>query len=600
MNDIERPIVVYHVAAMGNWQDVVKEQLLLLHECGLDEVRLTHVGCGLEWVLAEAAKAGVFVTLVRSDPNTDHYETFAMLEVERLAKVERTMCPILYMHTKGVSDPSNAGKDCWRRVMEEHLVRRWRDHVPHLANGFDAVGVNWIRHGEQHFSGNFWLASPEWIRRLPDYVGYHHAKNRVRYSCEMWIGAAQWCRAYSLACSDQPFWQPGYNFAQLLPPTSPPHALYDRYVTTVSPPNMAASWETLEWLWQTAMAIRPRSILDLGSGVSSAVLRSLPRGPAVWTVDDDPNWLDRTFHFLSANRLNTSRMYPLQAFESHWPRGEFDLVFYDLGSIRTRVERLAWAAARVAPSGAIILDDMHFPEVATAVAQCLSEYRWQVVPIFETIDSYGRFAALATRRAVAIVDVAPVSVCLPTIPPRRQLLHRALDSIASQTTAPANIIVECDRTREGAVATRNRALARVTTPWVTFLDDDDEMHPDHIQSLTALAENTGADFVFSYFDLKIDGVVRNDLDPLGTFGREIDPANPHQATVTVMVRTNLAQRIRFREPLPGATSHGQRHGEDYQFLLDCLTAGAKVRHLARRTWTWHHWSGNTSGRGDRW
>ncbi len=218
---VQPPLVVYHVAAMGNWEQVVREQLRLLRDVELTSVRATHVGGGQEWLLEEARRIGVALTLVRSDPNTDHYETFAMLEVERLAKVEHTNTPILYLHTKGVSNPAHIGKALWRRTMEDYLVRRWRENLLHLTDGYDAVGVNWHQHGEQHFSGNFWLAHPDWIRRLPDYVGYHAAKQFVRYSCEMWIGAQQWCRAYSLACADHPMWVDDYDFSPLLPPPPP-------------------------------------------------------------------------------------------------------------------------------------------------------------------------------------------------------------------------------------------------------------------------------------------------------------------------------------------------------------------------------------------
>ena len=205
------PIVVYHVASMGEWQRVVKEQLRLLRDCGLadslhalgESIRLTHVGPGLDWILAEADRVGVALNVIRSDPNTDHYETFAMLEIDRLAKLECVNRPILYFHTKGVSAPFEDGggfKQIWRRVMEEHLVRPWREHLPKIADGsgYDAVGFCWYPHGEQHFSGNFWMARPDWIRRLPEFAWYHGQKNLVRYSCEMWIGALQWCRAYSL------------------------------------------------------------------------------------------------------------------------------------------------------------------------------------------------------------------------------------------------------------------------------------------------------------------------------------------------------------------------------------------------------------------
>jgi predicted protein tyrosine phosphatase len=215
------PIVVYHVAAMGNWEEVVVEQLELLASVGLTEVRLTHVGLGLEWLLAQGSKHGVKLEVVRSDPNISHYETFAMLEIERLCKKVWTHAPILYLHTKGVSAPHDRQRTWWRRVMQEHVVRRWRDHIGKLYSGYDAVGVNWRQHGEQHFSGTFWLASPEWIRRLPDFVAYHHSKNLTRYSCEMWIGAAHWCRAFSLGCADHDFCAPGYDFYSLLPEWRP-------------------------------------------------------------------------------------------------------------------------------------------------------------------------------------------------------------------------------------------------------------------------------------------------------------------------------------------------------------------------------------------
>jgi hypothetical protein len=202
-----KPIIVYHIASMGHWQDVVREQLGLLKEAGLDDIRVTQVGDGTEWLLRAFAEHDLRMTLVQADQNIMHYETFALLEIERLAKVENVVCPILYLHTKGVSDPGHRGKQAWRRAMNEHVVRRWRENMRHLKNGYDAVGVGWMQHGEQHFSGNFWMANPDWIRRLPDYVGYHSAKNFVRYSCEMWIGAQQWCRAYSLVWADQPLWE---------------------------------------------------------------------------------------------------------------------------------------------------------------------------------------------------------------------------------------------------------------------------------------------------------------------------------------------------------------------------------------------------------
>lgn len=204
------PIVVYHVGAMGNWQEVVRQQMALLKDCGLaqalasngESVRLTHVGICVDFVLSEAKRHNVPISVVRSDPNTDHYETFAMIEIDRLAKEENVNRPILYFHTKGVTAPHDTRKQLWRVAMENYVVREWRRNVEILGDGkdWDAIGWNWLDFGERHFSGNFWIALPSWIRKLPPYIPYHHAKGLVRFSCEMWIGAQAHplCRAYSL------------------------------------------------------------------------------------------------------------------------------------------------------------------------------------------------------------------------------------------------------------------------------------------------------------------------------------------------------------------------------------------------------------------
>ena len=242
MSELDVPIVVYHVATMGNWHEVIREQFLLLRECGLsqaladigDAVRITHVGQHLDIVLEEAARQDIPVRIIRSDPNTDHYETFAMIEIDRLAKEEQVKRHILYFHTKGVSAPHLPTKRPWRKAMEYHVLTKWCENVRILSeHNHDAVGLNWISGGEQHFSGTFWMAKADWIRRLPNFVEYHHAKGLVRYSCEMWIGAQQWCNAYSQGTRDQPFWYGEYDFSYLFPAPQASPAI--TWITAVTP-----------------------------------------------------------------------------------------------------------------------------------------------------------------------------------------------------------------------------------------------------------------------------------------------------------------------------------------------------------------------------
>ena len=188
-----------------------------------------------------------------------------------------------------------------------------------------------------------------------------------------------------------------------------------------------------------------------------------------------------------------------------------------------------------------------------------------------------------------------VTAVIPSIPPRVKMLRRAIASVLTQTHPAAGISVSVDTGREGAPATRDRALRGVRTDWSAFLDDDDVFLPHHLEVLCQAAEDTGADYVFSYFTIVDAAGNLSQFDPLGHFGRPFNPDDPHQTTITALVRTELAQQVGFRQPPEGALIHGQRYGEDFQFTLECVKAGAKVVHVPQRTWLWNHHLGNTSG-----
>lgn len=193
--------VVYHTAAIGDvWRDVVTEQLIVLAESGLRRVYGSHVGGGADWLAGEANRLGVDLIPAQYDPDVKAFEVPAMRLIERLARSGDA--PILYLHAKGVSHPTNEtlwGE--WRRLMNEELVRRWREHLPELDR-HDAVGVNWWTE-KTHFSGNFWMVRADWIRKLPPFDSYY----RDRYSCERWLGEVKSIRAKSLCCTNLRFWE---------------------------------------------------------------------------------------------------------------------------------------------------------------------------------------------------------------------------------------------------------------------------------------------------------------------------------------------------------------------------------------------------------
>lgn len=188
-----------------------------------------------------------------------------------------------------------------------------------------------------------------------------------------------------------------------------------------------------------------------------------------------------------------------------------------------------------------------------------------------------------------------ITVVIPTIPIRGACMMQAMGSAWLNTLKPDGFSVAIDHDRKGAAPTRQRALMAVNpkdSPLVAFLDDDDEFMPEHLEKLRNHMLVTGADYVYGWFE----AVGMNDPFPASHFTDEFDPANPIETTITVMVRTELAQEVGFhRDP-----ERKHNSGEDYQFLLGCLAAGGKVAHLAERTWYYNYHGMNTGGLPTNW
>lgn len=180
-----------------------------------------------------------------------------------------------------------------------------------------------------------------------------------------------------------------------------------------------------------------------------------------------------------------------------------------------------------------------------------------------------------------------ITVVIPSIPSRHLLLTQAVRSVTQQTLPASAISIAIDVSRDGAPDTRQRALKAVQTEWVAFLDDDDWFYPQHLKHLYDHAVETGADFVYSWFDV-IGGT---DPFPSTHFTNPFNPEDPIETTITTLVRTGLAKEVGFK-----ALDRGQINtGEDRYFTLECLRQGALISHLVEKTWAWRHHGGNTSG-----
>ncbi|HEU5006861.1 MAG TPA: glycosyltransferase [Jatrophihabitantaceae bacterium] len=269
------------------------------------------------------------------------------------------------------------------------------------------------------------------------------------------------------------------------------------------------------------------------------------------------------------------------------------------------------ADAAFEPARAIVLEQE--VEVRGQVSQCLAHVLSERGLASEIKQPRRAVAAIRRPAADAPTSTPPVqpapmrsdvtappraddsiTVVIATIPPRVKLLRRALDSVIAQTLSPAAVVVEWDHRKTGAAATKNRAIEKVNTEWVAFLDDDDAFLPEHLSKLHACAVENDADVVYPM--PRAEAKARSGIPAL-RFGMPFDADELRRAPYipnTVLARTDLVQKVGGFECAPGTV------WDDYGLFLKLLAVGAKFVHLPEVTWIWNQLGQGTAGVPDLW
>jgi GT2 family glycosyltransferase len=191
------------------------------------------------------------------------------------------------------------------------------------------------------------------------------------------------------------------------------------------------------------------------------------------------------------------------------------------------------------------------------------------------------------------------------IPPREAMLAEALASVEAQTHADREVIVVTDVDRRGAWWAKNEGVRQSHGDWITFLDDDDQLLPDHHAHLLACAMETGADVIYPHFYIRGDEWPEPHEDGFAwLFGLPFDEERV-RASSTIPGGGSLIRGSLLRElgtPQLGDPEFGPEvYYDDWAMYIRLLNAGAKFVHLAERLYVWRHWgAGNTSGKADRW
>lgn len=165
----------YHAFCNGAWHDPVFEHRAALAESGFPSA----IHAGLVGGPQERGKVARVLDAVVVAEERHGWEQVTLRAVAAYAADHDGA--VLYAHTK--SD------DAWRRLMTDRVIRDWRYLRLKLDEGYDVAGNCW-RLGPgmltaspiPHFSGNFWMATCEYLRTLPP------VRNINAYDAEKWLG----------------------------------------------------------------------------------------------------------------------------------------------------------------------------------------------------------------------------------------------------------------------------------------------------------------------------------------------------------------------------------------------------------------------------
>lgn len=188
-----------------------------------------------------------------------------------------------------------------------------------------------------------------------------------------------------------------------------------------------------------------------------------------------------------------------------------------------------------------------------------------------------------------LLPVPRVSILTPTIEGREKLLVEACTSVVAQTEEVAHLVY-LDTLREGPAVCRNRMLDLVQSEWVGFLDDDDLLDPEHVETLMALLDDGDdppdlawsrcrTEFAEGVAQVRIAQSIRRP-----DYVQLLRPGARNFIPVTVIARTEAVRAA-------GGFDPADRY-EDHALWCRMLRRGCRFAHHPHATWTYRFLGAN--------
>lgn len=165
------------------------------------------------------------------------------------------------------------------------------------------------------------------------------------------------------------------------------YELYKRTVSESYPIGLRFSHYLLELMKQ----VKPKRILDLGSGWSSYLLRL--GCTEVWSADHDRAWLEKTRGFLRRFGMEDDRLIMIE--DVSWDL-QYDIILIDHGP-STRGRSLLFDRIKRCCTVAVVFDDAELQEYWASIRRSFEGWRIESLRK-ETIEKkHAKYAAIAWR-----------------------------------------------------------------------------------------------------------------------------------------------------------------------------------------------------------
>jgi hypothetical protein len=202
---MEKIIVFYHIFLCEDVSKIVREQVSKIKKTDLyrnAEIRIfiNDVYDGQYKIDDDVMDSMKQIATSIKIYSENWFEIYTHIQMYNTSLVEDGY--FLYMHTKGVTRINHKDEyhsqglysyknvENWRHIMEHFCIENWRHCVDKIKN-YDLVGCNYIPQFSlwtpPHYSGGFWWANSNFLKRLPDPKSY--ITNEIdRFQAEFWIG----------------------------------------------------------------------------------------------------------------------------------------------------------------------------------------------------------------------------------------------------------------------------------------------------------------------------------------------------------------------------------------------------------------------------